>query len=48
MQFQLPIFSDSNVQVLPYKQIKIDYKDELISYFEKNARPLADSSNNGA
>ncbi|KAI6175741.1 hypothetical protein M3Y97_00722900 [Aphelenchoides bicaudatus] len=43
MNFALEV--DSNVQIVPYKQIKIEYKDELIAYFEKNARPLADSSN---
>jgi hypothetical protein len=39
------IFSDNTVSVIPYKQIKADFKDELIEFFEKKARPLDDKSN---
>jgi len=33
---------DCAVQIIPYKKIKSEYKDELIEYFEKRAKPCMD------
>ncbi|KAI6181262.1 hypothetical protein M3Y98_00810200 [Aphelenchoides besseyi] len=40
MQFAIEL--DSIVQLVPYKKLRTEYKDELIEFFEKKARPVTD------